>query len=37
MTAQGKIRKPTRLDMSLLMLLAVVWASAFLAIKVVVG
>ncbi|MEE9447235.1 MAG: DMT family transporter [Arenicellales bacterium] len=37
MTAQGKIRKPTHLDMSLLMLLAVVWASAFLAIKVVVG
>jgi drug/metabolite transporter (DMT)-like permease len=32
----GVLRKPTRFDLSLLVLLAIIWASAFLAIKVVV-
>ena len=33
---QASIRKPTSVDLSLLLLLALVWASAFLVIKVVV-
>jgi len=33
---QASIRKPTTADLSLLILLALIWASAFLAIKVVV-
>ena len=35
-TAMAPIRKPTRLDLALLVMLAMIWGSAFLAIKVVV-